>query len=115
MDGQLLPVGFARLEPFLRNLTENVAAVQFDHRLLAMLTVFAVAITLVVGLTVSPLPAVRIPLLALGVAVALQYLLGVTALLLVVPIGLAAAHQAMAVLVLTACTILLHALRRPAT
>ena len=43
MDGQLVPDGYARLTPFLRNLTENIAAVQFDHRLLATLTALVAA------------------------------------------------------------------------
>src|SRR4051812_45593855 len=38
MDGRVVPEGYAALQPFLRNLTENVAAVQFDHRLLATVT-----------------------------------------------------------------------------
>ena len=38
-----------RLEPFVRNLTENIAAVQFDHRLLATLTVLVTVATLVAG------------------------------------------------------------------
>ncbi len=32
MDGRLVPLDYARLAPFARNLTENIAAVQFDHR-----------------------------------------------------------------------------------
>jgi cytochrome c oxidase assembly protein subunit 15 len=114
MDGEWLPGGYARLEPFLRNLTENIAAVQFDHRLLATLSAFAVATTVAAGLTASPPRVIGIPLVALGVSVAAQYALGVTTLLLVVPVGLAAAHQAMAVLALTASIVLLHALRSPA-
>jgi len=47
----------------------------------------------------------------LGAAVALQYILGVATLLLVVPVDLAAPHQAGAVLVLTAALTTLHALR----
>lgn len=113
MDGQWLPAGYARLAPFPRNLTENIAAVQFDHRLLATLTAFAVATTVAVGLPAAPQRLVRLPLLALGAAVAVQYGLGVITLLLVVPAGLAAAHQATAVLLLTASIVLLHALRRP--
>ena len=50
-------------------------------------------------------------ILTLGATVALQYGLGVTTLLLVTPIGLAAAHQATAVLLLTAALTTLHALR----
>ncbi len=35
MDGHLVPADYTMLSPLIRNLTENVAAVQFDHRLLA--------------------------------------------------------------------------------
>ena len=113
MNGQLVPDGYAHLTPFPRNLTENIAAVQFDHRLLATLTALAVAGTVVVGFaTPTPLDA-RLALAALGLTAAVQYGLGVATLLLVVPTGLAAAHQANAILVLTAALVLLHALRRP--
>ncbi|HTW72247.1 MAG TPA: COX15/CtaA family protein [Acetobacteraceae bacterium] len=113
MDGQLVPADYARLTPFIRNFTENIAAVQFDHRLLATLTALTVAVTVIVGFaTPNPLD-VRIPLFALGLTAAVQYGLGVATLLLVVPVGLAAAHQANAVLLLTSAIVLLHALRRP--
>ena len=49
MDGQLVPDGYARLTPFLRNLTENIAAVQFDHRVLATLTALLTAFTVAAG------------------------------------------------------------------
>jgi heme a synthase len=113
MDGQVVPDGYAQLTPFLRNLTENVAAVQFDHRVLATLTALVATATVVLGF-VAPAPLdVRLPLAALGLTTAVQYGLGVATLLLVVPTGLATAHQANAVLVLTAALVLLHALRRP--
>ena len=47
-------------------------------------------------------------------AAALQFALGLSTLLLVVPIPLAAAHQAGAVLLLTAAIVFRHALRRAA-
>jgi cytochrome c oxidase assembly protein subunit 15 len=46
-------------------------------------------------------------------AAAAQFALGVSTLLLVVPIPLAAAHQAGAVLLLTAAIVFRHALRAP--
>lgn len=113
MDGHLIPENYARLSPFVRNLTENLAAVQFDHRVLATLTALLAVVTVAVGFA-RPLPLdVRLPLAALGLTVVVQYGLGVATLLLVVPVGLAAAHQANAVLVLTSVIVLLHALRRP--
>ena len=54
---------------------------------------------------------IRRRLLALGIAVLAQYALGIATLLSVVPLGLAAMHQAGAALLLTAQLVLLHALR----
>jgi cytochrome c oxidase assembly protein subunit 15 len=89
--------------------------VQFDHRLLATLTVLAVAMTLAAGFT-TPRPArPTARLVFLGCAAALQYLLGVVTLLTVVPFDLATAHQAGAVLLLTAVLLLLHGVRRTRT
>jgi heme a synthase len=114
MDGRLVPQDYARLEPFARNLTENIAAVQFDHRLLSTLTVLAVFATLIVGFAAHPPRASRLALLALLGTALVQYLLGVATLLLVVPIALATLHQAGAALLLTAAIVLLHTNRPPA-
>lgn len=113
MDGHIVPATYATMEPFLRNLTENIAAVQFDHRLLATLTIFVGAITLVMGFTSRPPLASRIALAAFGGVAVLQYALGVATLLMVVPVALAAMHQAVATLLLTAAIILLHTSRQP--
>ena len=112
MDGRLIPDGYARLAPFRRNLTENIPAVQFDHRLLATLTALLAAACVAVGLAGRPAAGRRAVLLTLAAAVAAQYALGVATLLLAVPVGLAVAHQAVAVLVLTAALMSLHGLRR---
>jgi cytochrome c oxidase assembly protein subunit 15 len=111
MSGDLVPDGYARLSPFLLNLTENIAAVQFDHRLLATLTAAVSAAVVAIGVAIPRLQPARGVILMLGATVALQYGLGVMTLLLVTPIGLAAAHQATAVLLLTAALTTLHALR----
>ena len=111
MDGRLLPAGYADLVPFLRNLTENVAAVQFDHRLLATATALLAAATVAIGLARRQPPALRRALAALGALVALQYALGVATLLRAAPAVLATAHQAGAVLLLTAAIAALHAAR----
>ena len=113
MDGRLVPDGYARLSPFIRNLTENIAAVQFDHRLLATMTVLVAMVTVAVGCSRARPNSVLGALIALGVTIAVQYGLGIATLLSVVPVGLAAAHQANAVLALTSSLVLLHAVRRP--
>lgn len=111
MDGQLVPAGYSALSPVVRNLTENVAAVQFDHRLLASVSLLIATAATIAGLR-GPVPArARPKILALGALVTMQYCLGIATLLWVVPVGLATAHQALAVLVLTATLTALHAQR----
>jgi cytochrome c oxidase assembly protein subunit 15 len=111
MDGQFVPAGYAQLSPFIRNWFENVAAVQFDHRLLAETTVASVVVLWLMGRrAVLPRPA-RIALNALLAVALLQLSLGISTLLLVVPIPLAAAHQTGALLLLTAAIVFRHRLR----
>ena len=111
MDGSLVPAGYGQLHPFARNWFENIAAVQFDHRLLAITTAGSALTLWLVGMCAAlPRPA-RLALHALMAIAALQFALGVATLLLVVPIPLAAAHQAGAVLLLTAAIVFRHTLR----
>ncbi len=108
MDGALIPDGYAELHPFLRNWTENIAAVQWNHRLLATLTLLLGAMTLVY-LHLHPAPPVlRHAARWLAALVAAQYTIGIITLILVVPVALGALHQVCAVLVLTAALIMLH-------
>ncbi len=111
MGGHLVPGEYAALHPFIRNWFENLAAVQFDHRLLAMTTLGAVLLMWAAALgRLAAFPA-RTALWFLLAAVLLQVALGISTLLLVVPIPLAAAHQAGAVLLLTAAIVFRHTLR----
>lgn len=115
MDGRYVPAGYDLLHPFIRNWFENIAAVQFDHRLLAEMVFAFVMVLCAFGLgrrRALPAPP-RIALGALLAAAVLQLTLGISTLLLIVPIPLAAAHQAGAVLLLTAAVIFRHTLRRP--
>jgi cytochrome c oxidase assembly protein subunit 15 len=111
MDGRLVPAGYAQLHPFIRNWFENIAAIQFDHRLLAMTTAAAVLLLWRAGRRARlPKPA-HIALWALLAVAAAQVALGISTLLMVVPIPLAAAHQAGAVLLLSAAIVFRHTLR----
>ena len=85
----LVPEGYATLSPFLLNLTENVAAVQFNHRLLGVVT-GALAIALCAAYRGAPLPRrTRVALYHVAAMGLIQPALGITALVLVVPIPLA--------------------------
>ncbi len=111
MDRRVVPAAYAALHPLLRNLTENPAAVQFDHRLLATLAALMVLATAAAGLLRrQPKPLAR-ALAALGLLVLVQYALGVATLLHAAPLDLAALHQGVAVLVFTAAVVALHAAR----
>lgn len=110
MDGRVVPADYAQLEPFVRNWFDNVAAVQFDHRLLAMTTVVSVILLWFAAIRSDLSKTARLALHALAAVAALQFALGVSTLLLVVPVPLAAAHQAGAVLLLTAAIVARHRL-----
>ncbi len=112
MDGRLVPEGYAALTPVWRNLIGNVAAVQFDHRVLATATLLLATATAATGLARLPRGATRMALAALGGAAVAQYALGVATLLSVVRVDLAILHQAGAVLLLTASLIAAHHLGR---
>jgi cytochrome c oxidase assembly protein subunit 15 len=111
MDGRLVPEGYLDLAPWWKNATANIAAVQFNHRLLATLAGLVAVGAVWAAFRRLPDGFARRAVIGLGLAVALQYALGVATLLYVVPVGLGTLHQATAVLVLTAGLIALHALR----
>jgi heme a synthase len=114
MDGRLVPAGYDQLRPFYLNWFENIAAVQFDHRVLAVATVSVVSLLWAAGRRADlPEPA-RKALHALLTIAVLQVALGISTLLMVVPIPLAAMHQAGAVLLLTAAIFFRHLVRSPA-
>ncbi len=112
MDGALIPAGYGDLAPWWENAFENPAAVQFNHRLLATVTLLA-CLALWLGGRAVPLDRAQRGWLAAVAAMALvQFGLGVATLVLVVPLLLAAAHQAGAVILLTLALGAAHALRR---
>ncbi len=110
MAGKWIPDGYAALQPFWRNLFENVAAVQFDHRLLATVMLLSV-LAFWLFLKKRGVSAVVAKAATLVLAlVAVQYSLGVATLLMVVPAPLAAAHQGTAILLYTASLYLAYRL-----
>ncbi|WP_458094131.1 COX15/CtaA family protein [Roseomonas sp. WA12] len=116
MGGQLVPEGYGGAYgagSFAHALVSDVATVQFNHRLLA--TMAAVAAISLGALALRRLPAgfARQAAVALLATVLAQYALGVATLLSVVPAWLGTLHQTVAVAVLAAVMVLLHALRRP--
>jgi len=108
MAGRVVPPGYSQLAPWWRNLFENHAAVQFDHRVLALTTFFAVVGTWSTLRRSSPPRLARRLDFALGAAM-LQLALGIATLLLHVPVALGVAHQGGAALLLVAVILAWHA------
>ena len=111
MNGRVVPPEIFSLEPWYLNFSSNMATVQFDHRLIAWLLAFLVPwFWLRVRREAAPRRARLAADLLLG-ALALQIALGIATLLLAVPVPLAAAHQAGALLVFSAALFAAHSLR----
>lgn len=113
MAGGFAPPEYWGLAPWWRNWFENAAAAQFDHRLLAESTWLVISGLWLYGLRLDLAPRARLALHLLFAAACLQLALGITTLLLVVPLPVAVAHQAGAMLLVTAAVVARHALRRP--
>ena len=113
MNGRLIPEGLMLMEPFWRNFFENITTVQFDHRVLAMLLTVLVGVFWWAARRRAGSRQLRLALDILLAAMLAQFILGIATLLLVVPIPLAAAHQAGALVLLSAILNAVHVLRSP--
>ncbi len=100
MSGHWIPPGLFDLSPWWINLFENGTTIQFVHRWLAKL--------LVLGVLVMAWRAPRPETMAAGLMAFLQLGLGIATILTGVNIGIATAHQAGAVLLLTALIVVRH-------
>mgnify|MGYP001401876542 CR=1 FL=1 len=112
-EATFVPPDLLELTPVWRNMFENTACVQFDHRMLAYAT--ALSGTGLFALARSgawhALPIATRRFVTMGaLAVVGQASLGVATLLYVVPIELAAAHQAGSLVLLTTMLGASHAL-----
>ena len=97
-----------------RNFFENTAAVQFDHRALAVTTLLAVTYAWGTLRGNPRLPAVSsLALDAVMVVTLAQVGLGISTLLYHVPVSLGSLHQANALLLMTTVVGLLYTLRVP--
>jgi len=111
MNGHVVPPGIFALEPWYLNFFSNTATAQFDHRLIAWLLAILVPwFWLRVRRAATP-PRARPAADLLLAMLALQIALGIATLLLAVPVTLAAAHQAGALLVFGSAVFALHSLR----
>ena len=98
MDGKLIPDGLFDLVPFYINFFENSLTVQFSHRVLAFGTA-GLIVLFWFGARRYRIPKSNVlPIHCLLIAVILQVGLGISTLLLFVPLTLAIAHQTVSVI-----------------
>ena len=111
MNEHWIPPGLMAHEPWWRNFFENMTTVQFDHRVLAIATLVLI-LAYWIRARNALLPARgRLASNLLLLAVLAQVALGIATLVLGVPVALAAAHQAVAMLLFTVSLYLVHSLR----
>jgi cytochrome c oxidase assembly protein subunit 15 len=109
MNGRWIPPGMFVIDPWYLNFFNNIATVQFDHRAIAWL--LAILVPWFWVRTRRAAPRAKLAASLLLSALALQIALGIATLLNTVPVPLAAAHQAGALLVFTSALLAAHALR----
>ena len=114
MEGAWVPPDYGELEPYYLNFFENIAAVQFNHRLLAIVTVILALLLWAWGRRLSLAPEATTALDLVACFAVIQVALGVITLIMVVPISVAVLHQAGAIALLTAVIWALRQLPRAA-
>jgi len=108
MNGQWVPDGWLGMTPMWRNFFENAIAVQFVHRCIAVLVVLTVLVSAFLSLGQR----FKTGSVWVLVLMLIQVCLGISALVMNVPLSLGAAHQAGAVALLTACLFSAHRARK---
>lgn len=99
MGGQFLPSEWSFMSPLLINFTENPATVQWVHRTLAIITLILVSYNMLILIKRSALKELKnAALLTIG-AISIQVILGISTLLMQVPVSLGTLHQGMGVIV----------------
>jgi len=111
MNGDVIPNGLFAMSPFYLNFFENPTTIQFDHRLIAFALMIYIPFLWFKSTRFTLSKRGQIAFHLLLVAFIIQIILGISTLLMAVPVPLAALHQAGALLLLTAILNCLHQLR----
>ena len=113
MEGHLVPEAMFDMSPWGINFFENIATVQFDHRVLAITTLIAIFLLWLRGRSWAVSGRGARALHALCIMALIQVGLGVSTLLLFVPVTLAVIHQAGALVLFTLALWTAYELRSP--
>ncbi len=108
MNGEIIPPGLDAFSPWYLNLFENPLTAQFVHRALAYAIAIFAAGLLVFLWNAGRTGALRLPMLTITATVLIQIALGIATIAYGVPLGVALAHQANAILVFALSLWALH-------
>ncbi|MBE9516470.1 MAG: COX15/CtaA family protein [Proteobacteria bacterium] len=114
MSGQWLPPGGMSMSPWYMNLFDNLATIQFNHRLIALLLFLMVPIYWLMAHKSELDRHTRLGFHALLIMLCVQVALGISTLLLAVPVWLGATHQAGALVLFAMALFLNHRLHNTA-
>ncbi|MDG0978730.1 MAG: COX15/CtaA family protein [Halieaceae bacterium] len=97
MGNSFIPEGLYSITPWWRSIFEDITTVQFNHRM------FAYLLVVIVGLFSFHLwrRALKLPAILVMTALSAQVVLGISALIMHVPVSIGAAHQVGAAILLT--------------
>ncbi len=112
MDGDLIPAGLWDKSPWYVNITENLTAIQFNHRVMAYILVVLTTIQACTIAWRTDNSSVVVSAWVLAVILLAQAVLGIWTLLSVdgaIPIGLGVTHQTVAAIVFAIAVWHLHA------
>lgn len=110
MAGYFFPPGLYSMEPFYMSLFEDPTTIQFNHRMIAYLLSILILVFWVKARTYVVSSSTRLSLNLLLLMLIIQVSLGISTLLLAVPVALAATHQAGALVLLTFALLVNHKL-----
>lgn len=109
MDGRFIPSGYWFQSPWWRNLFENAAAIQFNHRMLAYALL---GLFVALAFTYRRNAMLLTPIIVLALLLCWQIGLGIWTLLAVAPLNLALLHQFSSVLVFISTMWLIYRWKR---
>jgi cytochrome c oxidase assembly protein subunit 15 len=112
MGDSLVAPGVYAMQPWYLSALEDAITVQFNHRLLAISTFLFILVYVFSSWRLKLPKRTNILMALLLIAACIQVTLGISTLLLRVPVAIASAHQAGAMLLLTALILLYHHLKR---
>jgi cytochrome c oxidase assembly protein subunit 15 len=108
MGESFIPPGLYATSPAWMAMFEDITTIQFNHRMFAYFLFVVINVAALIAYRGAAHPRVKLAAVLVVLALSVQVILGISTLLLHVPVVLGTAHQGGAVLLLTAVLFLSH-------